>query len=246
MKKLLIVPIILFWCGVVYAAITVIGTPQTGNANNGGAVTLTWSTTPSTNDYTIVIAGAPAATTTDVTMTTANYSELTHYEGVGTTAPKYWIYYKKQGASPDTTAVVATLSDSAVDQSAIGFVLRGVDGTTFSDQTPTTAGETTSTNPDPNQIVTQTNGAFVFVTALAVGTLDSAVTEPSGYTGYSVTGDDTNDHTLSAAYKEVASAGTENPVSWTNQTSANWYAITFAVRPTVAALTTKQVMIISE
>ena len=235
MRTKLLSLFILLWCGVAHSAISVIGTPQTGNANNGGAVTLTWSTAPSTNDYTVVIAGAPAATTTDVAMTTAGYTEVTHYEGVGTTAPKYWIFQKKQGASPDTTAVVTSLSDSAVDQSAIGFVLRGVDATTFSDQTPTTAGETTSTNPDPNQIVTQTAGAYVIVAALSVGTLDAAVTAPSGYTGYSVTGDDTYDHTLSAAYKEIAAAGTENPASWTNQTSANWYAITFAVKPAATA-----------
>ena len=214
-------------------AISIIGTPQIGNTNNGGAVTLTWSTTPSENDYTIVITGCPANTATDASMTTSGYTALTRYEGADNTKPKYTIFYKKQGASPDTNAVVASIGDSAVDQSAIGFVLRGVDTTTFSDQTPTTAGETTSTNPDPASIVTQTNGAFVFVVAMMITTKDTAITAPSGYTGYSRVGDDTNDHTLASAYKEIATAGTENPASWTNWNSGLWHSITFAVRPAV-------------
>ncbi len=232
-KKLLLTICVLIIAATAHAAISVIGTPQTGNANNGGAVTLTWSTQPSTNDYTIVVTGCPADNTTDAAMTTTGYSIHTYYEGVGATKPKFWIFYKKQGASPDTTAVVTATCGTATDTSAIGIVLRGVDGTTFSDQTPTTAGETTSTNPDANQIVTQTNGAYVIVAALMISVKDTAITAPSGYTGYSQVGDDTNDHTLAAAYKEVATAGTENPASWTVWDSGLWYAITIAVKPYV-------------
>lgn len=225
----------MFWCSIAHSAITVIGTPQVGNANNGAAVTLTWSTAPSTNDYTIVVTGCPAANTTDASMTTPLYTNFTSYEGVGQTKPKFWVFYKKQGAVPDTTAVVASTCGTATDTSAIGFVLRGVDLTTFSDQTRTVAGETTSTNPDANSIVTQTNGAFVFAVAQSI-VLDTAVTAPSTYTGYAQSGDDTYDHTLAVAYKEIATAGTENPASWTNWNSGIWYAITFAVKPSTTIL----------
>jgi hypothetical protein len=245
MKKILLTICILLFSSPSYAAITVIGTPQTGNSNNGAAVTLTWSTTPSENDYTVVVTGCPAANTTDASMTTEGYSIHTFYEGVGETKPKYWIFYKKQTATPDTTAVVAATCGTATDTSAIGIVLRGVDGTTFSDQTPTTAGETTSTDPDGASIVTQTNGAYVFVVAASI-VLDAAITTPTDYTTYSRVGDDTYDQTLAMAYKEIAVAGTEDPPSWTGWTSGLWYAITFAVKPTVESACTGSCLLLSD
>lgn len=214
-------------------AITLIGTPQTGVANNGGNVTLTWSTTPSTGDYTVVIVSAPATNAVNVSMSTAGYTRLSFYTGANNTQPATGIFYKKQGASPDTNAVCVGGNGTATDTTAIGYVLRGVDGTTPIDQTsPTPAGPTASTNPDSPQIVTQTNGAWVIVTATSIQTIDTAVTAPAGYSNdFRVGGDDTTDHTEAAAWKEVATAGTENPASWTNWTTGTWVALTGAFRP---------------
>ena len=220
--------------------ITLIGTPQTGVANNGGNVTLTWSTTPSQNDYTVVVVTAPATSVVDVSMSTAGYTRLAYHTGTGNTQAAIGIFYKKQGASPDSTAVCIGGNGVATDTTAIGYVLRGVDLTNPSDQTPPTkAGPTASTNPDPPQIVTQTNGAWVLVAACSIQTIDTAVTVPTGYSnGFNVGGADTTDNTTAAATKAVATAGTENPASWTDWTTGTWTALTVAFRPIAIVQTT--------
>src|SRR4030043_2221 len=216
-------------------AITIIGTPKVVNANNGGNATITWDTSPNQpleGDYTVVVVGSPAALGAIGTVTTG-YTLLTGASHAGAAAanPSLAIYYKKQTSTPDLTAVANAQNDNTVDTSAIGFVLRGVDPATFSDATPTTAGETTSTNPDPASIAVST-GACVIVAALMTVTKDTAIPAPSGYTGYSQVGDDTYDHTLAAAYK-LNCSNTEAPASWTNWDSGLWYAITIAVKPFV-------------
>ena len=215
-------------------AISIIGTPQVAVANNGAAATITWSTTPSAGDYTVVINGSPADGAAIGTMTTTGYSLVTGASHTGAAAanPSLAIFYKKQTATPDTTAVGTSGNGAGTDTTLIGFVLRGVDPTTFSDATPTTAGETTSTNPDPASITVGTTGATVIVAACMTVIMDAAITAPSGYTGYSGTGNDTYDHTLAAAYK-LNCSGTEAPASWTNWGSGLWYAITIAVKPYV-------------
>ena len=216
-------------------AISIVGTPQTANANNGENATITWSTGPSEGDYTVVVIGSPATSAAKGTMVTTGYTELKSYVGANNTKPSLIVFYKKQGATTDTTAVGTSGNGADTDSSMIGFVLRGVDPTTFSDATPTTAGETSSTNPDPASITVGTAGAAVIVAAVMVVTKDTSVTAPSGYTGYSVVGDDTDDHTLAAAYK-LNCSGAENPASWTNWDTGLWYAITIAVKPAPEAV----------
>src|SRR4030043_190146 len=215
---------------------TKIGTPKVVNANNGGNATITWDTSPNQpleGDYTVVVVGSPAALGAIGTVTTG-YTLLTGASHAGAAAanPSLAIYWKKQTSTPDLTAVANAQNDNTVDTSAIGFVLRGVDPNTFSDATPTTAGETTGTNPDPASITVGTTGACVIVAACMTVVKDTAITAPSGYTGYSQVGDDTYDHTLAAAYK-LNCSNTEAPASWTNWDSGLWYAITIAVKPFV-------------
>ena len=221
-------------------AISIIGTPQVANANNGGNATITWSTRPSENDYTFVVIGSPAATAAIGTISTTGYAVVTGASHTGAAAanPSLAIFWKKQGAVTDTTVVGTSGNSSDTDSSLIGFVLRGVDPTTFSDATPTTAGETTSTNPDPASITVATSGACVIVAACMTVLKDTAITAPSGYTGYSQVGDDAYDHTLAAAYK-LNCSGTEAPASWTDWGSGLWFAITIAVRPITATQYTK-------
>lgn len=213
-------------------AISIIGTPQTSNTNNGGTTTCTFSTTPSDGDYTVAIIGSPAASNAIGTISTAGYSLLTSHTGAAAANPSLAIWYKKQGATPDTDVQGTSGNGATTDSSMIAFVLRGVDPTTFSDATPTTAGETTSTNPAPNAITGSTAGFCTIVLACMTVVKDTAITDPSGYTGYSVVGDDTYDHTLAAAYK-LDCSGTETPGTWTNWDSGLWYAITVAVKPLV-------------
>jgi len=225
-------------------AISIIGTPQVANANNGGNATITWSTTPSTGDYTIVVIGSPSAGATIGTISTTGYAAITGatYTGAAAANPSLAIFWKKQGASPDTTVIGTSGNGVDTDSSLIGFVLRDVDPTTMSDATPTTAGETTSTNPDPASITGATANFCTIVAACMTVLKDTAITAPAGYTGYSQVGDDTYDHTLAAAYK-LNCSGTEAPASWTDWGSGLWYAITVAIRPALAPTISAKVMV---
>ena len=224
-------------------AISIIGTPQVANANSGADATITWSTRPSTGDYTVVVIGSPATTNAIGAMTTAGYNLLTgSHTGANNANPSLAIFWKKQGATTDTTAVGNSGNGADTDSSLIGFVLRGVDADTFSDATPTTAGETASTNPDPASITVGTSGACVIVAACMTVVMDSSIVAPSGYTGYSQIGSDTDDHTLAAAYK-LNCSGTEAPASWTTWSTGLWYAITIAIRPAAAPTISAKVMV---
>jgi len=223
-------------------AIEIIGTPQVGVANNGGNCTLTWDVRPSTGDYTVVVNGSPATLNAIGTMSTADYNLLASHQGANNANPSLAIYWKKQGATTDTTAIGASANGADTDSTLIGFVLRGVDADTFSDATPTTAGETASTNPDPASITVGTSGACVIVAACMTVVMDSSIVAPSGYTGYSQIGSDTDDHTLAAAYK-LNCSGTEAPASWTTWSTGLWYAITIAIRPAAAPTISAKVMV---
>ena len=130
-------------------AISIIGTPQTSNTNNGGTTTCTFDTRPSEGDYTVVVMGNPSPSNALPVVETAGYTLLSSHAGAGSDNPSIGVWYKKQGATTDTSVSGNANNSNTVDTSMIAFVLRGVDGTTFSDATPTTAGETTSTTPDP-------------------------------------------------------------------------------------------------
>jgi len=225
-------------------AIEIIGTPQVGNTNNGADVTLTWSTRPSEGDYTIVVIGSPAPSAAVGTVSTTGYdvvSGATH-AGAAAANPSLVIYWKKQGATTDTTVVANAANSNTVDTSAIGFVLRGVDSTTLLDAVTATAGETTSTNPDPASIAGASANFCTIVAACMTAVKDTSITAPSGYTGYSQVGDDIYDHTLAAAYK-LNCNGTEAPASWTDWGSGLWYAITIAIKPAPAPTISAKVMV---
>jgi len=211
-------------------AIILVATPQVANANSGADATITWSTRPTTGDYTVVVIGSPATTAAIGTMTTTGYNTLVSHAGANNSNPSLAVFWKKQGATTDTTAVGASGNGLDTDSSLIGFVLRGVDATTFSDAVSTTAGETTSTNPAPAAITGATAGFCTIVAACMTVVMDAAIVAPSGYTGFSQIGSDTDDHTLAAAYK-LNSTGTETPLTWTTWDSGLWYAITIAIRP---------------
>lgn len=225
-------------------AISIIGTPQVANANNGGNATITWSTTPSTGDYTFVVIGSPSAGAAIGTISTTGYAAVTGATHTGAAAanPSLAIFWKKQGASPDTTVVGTSGNGGDTDSSLIGFVLRGVDATTFSDATPTTAGETTSGNPAPAAITGVTAGFCTIVAACMTVAKDIDRVAPSLYTGYAQVGDDAYDHTLAAAYK-LNCSGTETPASWTEWDSGLWYAITIAIRPAAEPTISAKVMV---
>jgi len=217
--------------------ITLVGTPQVGNAINGGDVTLTFSTTPLENDIVIVYGGAPLLNGSNPTAPGTGYTQI----GLHSSASLWFgVWIKRMGASPDSS-VVCHGNGAASSATAYGcYVLRGVDTTTAQDATATTAGITTSTNPDCPSITTITNNAWVLAVA-GSKVLDASPGTVSGYSNqYNTAGNDTNDITVAGATFEKTTAGAEDPPAWSSWASGNWYAITIALRPAADASSGRQ------
>jgi len=209
-------------------AITVVGTPQTGNAVNGGNVTLTFSTTPAENDVIVVFGGAPSFVSPNPAAPGSGYTQIALY---ATSSLFFGAWYKRMGASPDSNVLCYGSADT-LEATAYGcYVLRGVDTTTFNDATATTAGLTNSTNPDAPSITTVTNNALIIAVA-GSKVLDTTPGTVSGYSNQiNIAGNDNTDITVAGATFEKITAGAENPAAWSSWVSGNWYAITIAVRP---------------
>jgi len=214
-------------------AITIVGTTLTSFGNNGGNATINLSSLGlQENDVVFVSSAAPRVTGATPAVVTSGYSPaVTAHLGSTSNRPSIGVWYKVMGATPDGSVEVSGDTSSTTDTTIIAIALRGVDTSNVLDQTSTTAGETSSTNPDPPAIVTQTNGAWVLVWANTI-VLDSIVLPPTNYENATlVNGNDTVDHTHLLATREITSAGTENPGVFNGVDSGYWYAITVAVRP---------------
>ena len=142
--------------------------------------------------------------------------------------------YKRMGASPDSSVSGLT---STLTCGHLAVVFRGVHTTTAIDQTTTTA--VSSTNGDPNSpsIDTVTDGAMVVTCAF----LDDDIATVSGLSGYTLVtfggnnqyqvGSSGSGGTLMAAYLLKATAGTEDPGTFTTSGADAWSAHTIALRP---------------
>lgn len=217
-------------------AISLVAAPQAAIANNGGTATITWSTRPSEGDVTYCIVGSPASTPQDCAMVTAGYTRIAYHTGAAEANPSIAIFRKVQGSTTDTTVAAVADSSARTDTVILGYCFRGVDTTTPEDAAPTTAGETTSTNPDPAAIDIATEGAAVLVAACMTVVMDTSPGTISGYDagGYvSEIGNDTADHTLAGACILGLSTGSHNPGAWSSWSSGLWYAITVAIRPAI-------------
>ena len=218
----------------------------TGNANNGNDVTLTLDTItpPLVNDI-IVIFGGHASGSTDLSPpagnTSGNYVQIGIHTG---TAPIFGMWFQRMGATPDTS-VVCDGGGTNTDGVQYGcYVLSGVDTTTAQDQTATTSGPTTSTNPDAPSITTQTTNAWV----IACAGSEVRDTSPGTIDGYfnqlDDTRNETNDQTVAAGTFPNVGADAENPAAWDTWLSGAWYAITaaFKEQPAAADVLHAQVM----
>jgi len=209
----------------------------TGNRNNGNDVTLTFDTItpPLENDMVIVFGGhGDAVTTLDAPGT--GYTQIGIHTG---TAPIFGMWYKRMGSTPDLS-VVCSGGGSNADGVAYGcWVLSGVNETTVEDVTATTAGPTTSTNPDGPSITPTTDGTWVISTSGG----DVRDLTPGTISGYSNQldrdGNDTNDITVGGGTFPWVS-GAEDPPAWSTWASSTWYSITAAIREEPAGADTLQ------
>ena len=209
------------------------GLAQTGNNNNGGDVVLTFDplALPLTDHYVVVFGGHGIATTT-LTAPSPNAGGAYTQIGIHTgTAPIFGAWYKKMEATPNTTVTCSGGGNAADASSWACWVLSGVDADTPLDQTTTTAGPTTSTNPNPASITTVTVDAWVLAMA-GSAVSDAAPGTISGYTNHIQSNrNETNDLSTAGATFENPTADAEDPAEWSSWGSGAWYAITAALKP---------------
>ncbi len=204
-----------------------------GSSNNGGDVTLTFDTiTPPLVDDIVVVFGGHGIAVTTLAAPGAGYTQIGIHTG---SAPIFGMWYKRMGATPDLSVVCSGGGDND-DGVAYGcWVLSGVDTTTAEDATATTAGPTTSTNPNAPSITTNNVNAWVIPTAGS----DNRDTSPGTVSGYSnqlnVNRNETNDVTVAGATFENPEADAEDPAAWSSWSSSTWYTITAAFREQVSA-----------
>jgi hypothetical protein len=210
-------------------AITLVNVAE--NSGSGASYNVTLPTLLE-NDVVYLFVGSAGALGLPGTVAVSGYAKLIDVNHTALAHLRYYVFRKKMGAVPDTVASIVSTGGNPDISCAVAVCLRGVDQTTPEDATTTTAGFTNSTNPDSPSITTVTPGAWV-ISGFGITINDAAVTMPSGYANQvdrSGTGGGSHS-TVGAATIEKASAGAENPASWTNVATGQWYAVSIAVRP---------------
>jgi len=136
--------------------------------------------------------------------------------------------YELISGTPDSTIDGLVNSTNAC---YIFAAFRSVDTTTPQDATATTATGTGSM-PNPPSITTVTNNAWV----IALGGIDAGTTgsAQSGYTLVSSYQSSGANATAMMSYKEVTSAGAEDPAVFGGAGSDDWVAGSVALRPIVS------------
>jgi hypothetical protein len=212
-------------------AFPVRGTSQAGSAGNGLDVTLTFDavTPPRTGDI-VVVFGGHTHGGTGLGPNTAGYTPIATHSS---SSPDFGAWYKVMGATPDTSVVCEGGGAASVGVGYCSFVLDGtlVDASIF-DQTTVTVGPTTSTNPNLGAITTQTNGAWVVGMAMSEGNSDATRGTVTNYTDLiSITKGGTGTIAVASVYREITTAGSEDPAAWPTWSSGSWFAITTAIKP---------------
>lgn len=215
-------------------AISIVDTAISGTSIDGTDVTLDLTTITglAQNDVVFVCCGVPrvgvgAGTSSSGWTSVSGPTENTNIRGQ--------VFRKVMGATPDTS-FVATGTANAIDGNiALAIALRGVDTTTPEDAASTSVAGTVSTNPDAVTITTATNGAWVLDFAIS-GVNDTAITAPSGYSN-KLSNTIVDGRPISGAVATIlkATAGAEDPPSYTTWLSGRWAAFTVAVRPAGAS-----------
>jgi hypothetical protein len=129
---------------------------------------------------------------------------------------------------------VTGLTAGGSDSGHLAVVFRGVDPSAPIDATTTTS-SSGSGDPNPAAITTATNGAMVVGLAFLDDDLISTPTAPSGYTlaDFNTFGVSGTGGSVMAVYKEVATAGSEDPGTIVTNGDDVWWAATVALRPKI-------------
>ena len=165
---------------------------------------------------------------------TAGYTAVPVSAGtnpINSTGPKFGVWYKVMGATPDTVLDLEGGGSTAHGVAYCAYVLDGsaVDPAIF-DVNAVSSGQVTEV-PNGRSITTVTDGAWVVVHA-ANSVADASTGVVTGYTRVTGNlGNDTDDITVDAYWVEKVTAGAEDPPAWTTWTSGIGGSIVVAFKP---------------
>jgi len=214
---------------------------ESGSNINGADVTVTLPTNMVEGDL-VIFAYEEAGTLSnlDLSMDTADYTEVADLFADDTLDANVGVYYKFMGATPDTTAVANGSGAAADGLAAVVHVYRGVqlvaNGGPFDTTTATTTG-TSTILADPPSI--DWSGSAGRVAVIAVGGTSASNTgafgKPANYSDFiGALGNDTNDAHVALGVN-YAPADPENPAAVTftaaDNTSYSYGAATMILRP---------------
>jgi hypothetical protein len=224
-------------------AISFVGSAE-GSATDGADVTLNLPASQQ-NDLVIVAYAIGDNDNVNFTMAmvTADYTPVADLFSDDLFDTNLGVFYKKMGATPDTTAVVDGQGGTDAAVAAVAMVFRGVDTTTPMDVAATTNTGLDSFHPDPPSINhNNPSGVWTVIAGASGHNLGAAgtYTFPTGYTTNALEDgeNDTSDVTVGMGYKE-SPADPEDPGVMTHSGIDNvgysWCAVTMALRPAIAA-----------
>ena len=148
----------------------------------------------------------------------------------------YRMFYKVQGATPDTSLTIGRQNNAAYGGGAAVQVWRGVDTSTPLDVTGTPATTTNSPRGNPPSVTPTTSGAVVIAGGAGTqGTGGSAITVPSGMSdGVTAFCDGTTSDVCAWIASAAWTSGAYDPPAWTDgagSSSNSAAAQTIAIRP---------------
>jgi len=151
------------------------------------------------------------------------------------------VEWKRMGASPDPSVLLAGSGDAA-DPNAYGvYVLRGITNLTSILSTAVLSTVATGVPQSPS-IITVNNGDII----LAVGGNDVNDGSPGTVTNFSANigggSNDTDDFSAAGAASVIATAGTITPTAWTTWASSNYVTATIALIPATTPTVTTSVV----
>lgn len=221
----------------------------TGTRFSAGTITLDLTaltggsnSSPSENDIVVVVQHViRAVADVDTGPSTAGYTEIADLYQNDTQRTHFSVAWKRMGATPDTSVSFNNSggsSGAAVADTAIAYVVRGVDTTTALDVTSTTAGGANTGIANAPTITPSTSGAWVLACGANISSASTALTGPSGYSDHvTVAGQLWNASSVwahPAIARKAWTSGAEDPGAWSGHSDSknfSWAAVTLVLRP---------------
>lgn len=212
-------------------AITIVTSVVGTSAGGSTGVTLALGSTAE-NDVVVTFGGFAGGTATAPGVTSpSGYSSVWVTDSAALDSKLEW---KRLGATPDPSVLLAASGDAADAIGYVAYVLRGVD--TSSNPFDATIKTSVATGvPQSPSIITTTDGAIV----LALGANDIFDSSPGVVSNFAAnvggSTNDTDDQSVGGAASVLSTAGSISPTAWTAWGSGVYNTATIALKPQAEA-----------